>query len=277
MKVIPIAVQQELDRSTSRLARAMWIRRRDGQVFGFTTARRAALIDDVFYRPAYSFQPTDISTGSSLDTDDLEIEGLLQTNTITEDDIRAGRWDYAEFKTFRYNWASPSDGIIKDRRGRLGKISVGTGSFTSELLGMMESYNTGIGKITQPGCRTSLGTAECGVTPTVVTGTVATAINFGAFTDSGRTEPDGYFSEGTVTLMFETGPLSYEVKSYTPGAWETKLPVAYDATGVEYTMSEGCTRRFQEDCVERFANGIRFRGEPWLRGNDALAQVGRHS
>lgn len=281
MKVIPIALQAEIDKPTARLARGMWIRRRDGQEYGFTTARVGTnnIGDGVFYRPAYSFTPTDISSGSDLDADDMEMQGILQLDTITEDDVRAGRWDYAEFRTFRYNWASPSDGVIKDRAGHVGKISVNAATFRSEMLGLMEAYTVGIVKVTQPGCRTSLGTAECSVTPDEVTGTVesTTTDAYGAVVsiDSARTEADGFFNEGVITFDFSSGPLAYEVKTYTVGQWTTKTPVAYDTTGIAYTMTEGCQRRFQEDCVERFDNAINFRGEPWLRGPDALAQVGR--
>lgn len=282
MKTIPIALQDELNRSTARLAKCMRIQRRDGNVYGFTTNRKPLTIDGLLYLPTSSFNPTDIASGSNLDTDDVQIEGLLSGNTVTEDDLRAGRWDYAAFRMFTVNWAAPADGVVKDRAGNLGKVTVNLQTFIVELLGMMEAYGTSIGKLTQAGCGTRLGTPECGVTPTSVSGTIEAADVSGTnaffrLHDSARVEASGFFTEGIITLEFAGGPIQYEVKTYSPGVWDTKTSIAYDATGIAYTMTEGCPGRFQEDCVQRFNNAINFRGQPWLRGIDALIQIGRHT
>lgn len=283
MKVIPIALQRELEKSTARLATCMRVERRDGEVFGFTTNSKALVIDGETYLPGSSFTPSDIATGSNLDTDDLEVEGLLMSTVLTEDDLRVGRWDYASFKVFVVNWASPGDGAVKMRAGHLGKVSAGTLGFKAELLGLVEAYGTSIGKITQPGCRTSLGTTECGITPTTVTGTITLCeTDFFTLTDDALDQDDGFFDEGVITFL--DGPaagLSYEVKAYirtgSPGGlWVTKLPVGYDVTGASYSMTEGCPRTWAA-CTTRFDNAVNYRGEPWLRGNDVLVQVGRHT
>lgn len=288
MKTIPILLQAELERSTARLAICMRIVRRDSLVFCFTTNTKTLVIDGETYLPAASFNPSDVVSGSNLDTDDLQVEGLLASDTITEDDLRAGRWDYASFEIFQVNWASPGDGKKKDRSGHLGKVTVTRHTFIVELLGEIESYAISIGNITQPGCRTSLGTPECGVTPTTVTGTITLCeTDFFTLSDDTRGEPDAFFDEGIITFL--DGPaagLSYEIKAYintgvgspaTGGIFVTKTAVAYDVTGSAYSMTEGCSRRFLEDCVARFSNGLNFRGEPWLRGTDIMVQVGRHT
>lgn len=288
MKTIPILVQAELERSTARLAICMRIVRRDASIFCFTTNTKTLIIDGESYIPAASFNPSDVVSGSNLDTDDLQVEGLISSDTITEDDLRAGRWDYAAFEIFQVNWASPSDGKKKDRSGHLGKVTVTRHTFVVELLGEIEAYATSIGNITQPGCRTSLGTPECGIVPTVVTGTITTcADDFFTLTDDSRTEDDAFFDEGVITFLDGLAAgLSFEIKSYlntgtigSPPAGSlfiTKTALPYDVTGASYSMSEGCSRRFLEDCVARFGNAANFRGEPWLRGTDIMVQVGRH-
>lgn len=94
--------------------------------------------------------------------------------------------------------------------------------------------------------------------------------------DAARTEPDGYFDEGVLTIEYANGSRQYEVKAYLVGLWVTKTPIAYDATGLNYSLQRGCNRLFST-CSGTFNNAVNFRGEPWLRGNDALVQVGRHS
>jgi len=275
-KAIPVDLQWELSRSLARLATCMKIARLDGNVYGFTTNSKAITVDGVLYLPAYSMNPTDIASGCNLDTDDLEAEGLLDAATITEDDLRAGRWDYASFRIFQVNWADLTQGTKKDRAGHLGKVTVNRQTFVAELLGLMEAYQIGIGKKTQPGCRTSLGSAECGVVPVEVTGTIVTAdSDFFTVHDPARTEPDVYFDEGVITFHFDSGDIAREVKAYVVGTWVTKTAIPYDATGVAYTMTQGCTRTLS--ACQSFSNVLNFRGEPWLRGEDALIQIGRHS
>ena len=276
MKTFDVDLQWELSRSLARLATCMRLERRDGNVYGFTTNTKALTIDGILYEPAYSINPTDIASGCNLDIDDVEAEGLLDSATITEDDLRAGRWDYAEFRLFQVNWADLTQGTKKDRSGHLGKVTVNRQTFVAELLGELEAYAIGIGKKTQPGCRTSLGTAECGVTPTEVTGTIETAdSDFFTLHDSARTEPDVFFDEGIITFHFDSGDIAREVKGYIVGTWVTKTAIPYDATGVAYTMTEGCPRTLSA-CADRFENAVNFRGEPWLRGNDAMLQIGIH-
>ena len=46
------------------------------------------------------------------------------------------------------------------------------------------------------------------------------------------------------------------------------------AIGDTYTGIAGCRKNFTDDCVTKFANGVNFRGEPHVPGNDQLAKVG---
>lgn len=285
-KSISFNLKAELTGALSKIATCMWLQRQDGNVYGFTTHDQTLTIDGVNYEPAASFNPTDIVSANNLDTDNLTVEGVIDSTTLTEDELRAGYWDYARFRIFQVNWNDLTMGDKKDRAGHLGNVSAHRQTFVAELLGLMEAYATSVGELSSPMCRASLGDQRCkvditavGSPPTsgVVTGTIVTAdTDFFTLHDSARTEPDGYFDEGVLTIHYDTGDLSYEVKAYVVGTWITKTPWAYDATGIGYTMTRGCNRRF-ETCRDTFNNVINFRGEPWLKGNDKLMQIGRRS
>lgn len=285
MKTIPILLESELRRSNARLARCMRLERRDGNIYCFTTNTKPLIVEGDAYYPGASFMGSDIASGSNLDTDDLQVEGILDSDYLTEDDLRAGRWDFADFQIFDVNWASPSDGKLKLRAGHLGKVQVTSLGFTAELLGLMEAYSTSLGKITQPGCRTSLGTGECSVQPASVTSVITLCeTDFFTLTDNTLTQDDGFFDEGIITFL--DGPaagIRREIKAYintglgsppVGGLFVTKTSVPYDVTGAAYTMTEGCPRTWAA-CTERFNNAVNYRGEPWLRGNDVLIAVGR--
>ena len=266
----------------AKLATCMLLTRADGNTYGFTTYDQPLTIGGIVYEPAASFNPTDIASANNMDIDNLTVDGMLDSDTITEDELRAGYWDYAAFRIFQVNWSDLTQGQKKDRAGHLGEVKVHRQMFVAELLGMMEAYATSIIELTSPGCRASLGDSRCGVnlagSPSfTVTGTIVTGdTDFFTVHDAARTEADGYFDEGVFTLHYPTGDLSYEVKAYLVGLWVTKTPWAYDATGIAYTMTRGCDRRFTT-CRDTFNNAVNFRGEPWLRGPDALIQIGRRS
>jgi uncharacterized phage protein (TIGR02218 family) len=282
-KTIPLALQTEMSKSTARLATCICIERRDGNVYGFTTNRKSMLIDGLEYRPGSSFTPTDVASGGDMGPDDVQVDALLSQSGLTADELRAGRWDYAEFRMFMVSWANPSAGKNKLRAGRLGEVKAGRQMFVAELIGMMDAYSTSIGEPTQAGCRNVLGDEKCGVVLAgsplyTVTGSVdGCSDSRYILTLNSRTEDAGTFDRGMIT--FTSGDainLSFEVKTYMVGEVELLTPVPYDVTTDSYSMVRGCRGRFIEDCVEVFGNGRRFNGEPWLRGNDAMVQVGRH-
>jgi len=280
-KSVSNALKAEMAGRLSRLATCMKITRMDGTVYGFTTHDKPLTIDGVVYESAASFTPTDVASSNTMDVDNLSVEGILSSDSITEDDLRAGRWDYAAFQIFQVNWADLTMGNKKNRAGRLGEVSVHKSTYVVELLGLMDSYSTSIIEVTSPGCRANLGDARCkfnlaGSPSMIFGGTVdSTDTDFFGIHLSDRAEPDGYFDEGKITFLSgDNAGLSFEVKAYIVGFLITKTPFPYDAAGASYTIQRGCNRQFST-CRDTFNNAVNFVGEPWLRGPDALLQIGR--
>jgi uncharacterized phage protein (TIGR02218 family) len=266
--------------SGTTVARCILIRRSFDHVdFGFTTHDRPLFFEDVWYQPTASFIQKDIAANLNLDTDNTEAEALLDSDTLTEEDLRAGKWDFSPYRIFQVNWADLSMGSKKDSIGHLAKVTVNRQTFVAELLGLMEALGTSIGEITTPNCRAMLGDERCKVdlTPYTFYGTVTSADpDMYTFVDTSMGQPDTYFAEGIV--RFQTGimeHLSYDIKSFTAGGtFITKTPMAYDPTGCDYVAVVGCDKK-RTTCRDKFSNVINFRGEPWLRGNDVLIQIGR--
>lgn len=299
MKSFSVSLTGHLHKALTHLATCLLFTRTDGGVYGFTNHDKPIYFGGVNYYPAASFNASDIQSKNNLDTDNLSIEGVVNSAYLTEDDLRAGRWDFAAFRVFQVNYLSLAMGAKKDRAGTLGEVRVSRKTFVADLLGLMEAYVTTVGEVTQPGCRASLGDARCGVNLTgyldefgspstsigspgfsmTVTGTITSSDGANTFVmyDAARTEPAGFFDEGIIT--FNDGPgvgLRFEIKQFAGALISTKSLLPYDMTGSAYTMTKGCDRTF-DTCVHTFHNALNFRGEPWLRGNDVLMQVGRHN
>ncbi len=288
-RIFSAPLTRHLRLSKTSLATCILLTRRDGGVYGFSMHDKAFAFDGVMYEPAASFNPSDIAANSNMDLDNLTVTTLIDSATITEEDVRARKWDFAAYRIFQINWADLSMGDKKDSSGHLGELSTGRQVLTAELIGLMEAYTTTIGVISTPGCRTNLGSAECGIdllsggSPSAwtVTGTItADAGDFYKVNDSARTEDDDFFTEGVIT--FTDGPAAgygYEVKSYRLAGGEivTKIPLPANVLGCAYSMHAGCLKRFTEDCVNRFHNAANYRGEPLRRGQDVMVQLGRHN
>ena len=107
-----------------------------------------------------------------------------------------------------------------------------------------------------------------------VTGAVSAVEASYAFTDSSKSQPNGYFSDGTVT--FTSGAnigLSMEVRDFTSGRFGLFLPMPnVIAVGDTYTAVAGCDKLF-DSCVNRFNNAVNFRGEPHVPGTDKLLET----
>ena len=280
MKNFTAAMDAHLQQSLTTLATCILLTRPvdDGE-YGFTTHDRRLTIGGVIYEPAASFNPMDIASANNMDTDNTEVTAMLNSNTLTEDDLRAGKWDYSEFRIFQVNWDDLTMGDKKDRRGNLGKVTVNRQTFVAELLGLMEAYGTSIGEFTTPHCRANLGDQRCKVdmTPFTFTGTVDSAgLDLYSFTSAVLTQDDNYFAEGYV--RFDSGLLEglrYDIKSsFDTGLCITKTPLSYDATGCDFTIYRGCDKKART-CTDVFSNKVNFRGEDKLRGNDVLVQIGR--
>jgi hypothetical protein len=140
--------------------------------------------------PGYS--ATDVDTTSDLNVDNLDIVGVLSSPSITDDDLRAGLWDFAEYRIFLVNYEDLTQGRIAERRGWLGEVHIERGRFTAELRGLMQAFSRSIGRIDAPSCNADLGDARCGVNLVdfTETGTIE-GVNPDSVTlyDSARTEP----------------------------------------------------------------------------------------
>jgi uncharacterized phage protein (TIGR02218 family) len=191
MKMIPIALAAHQAGDVTTLATCWQITLQNETVFGFTDASQDLDIDGVTYKASTGFTPSSLVTTNTLAVDNMEVQSVLDSDGITEEDLNAGLWDYAEIRIFRVNYADTSMGIEKEMRGHLGEVSSKRNSFVAELRGLTDAYTRMIGELYGPACRANFGDARCGVSLAAhtLTGTVQTVSADGrVVADSARTE-----------------------------------------------------------------------------------------
>ena len=273
---VALAVHRELGSTT--FAWCWKITRQDAQVFAFTSCSRDLVIDGITYEPATGFPPSAIANTASLAVDNLEVAGFLDSASITEDDLLAGLWDFAEVELFEVNFRDLAMGSMILRTGTLGQVKSGRNTFTAELRGLTQRLQQPLGRLYLPSCPAVLGDSECGVDLEAlrVTGTITAVTNRSIFTDTGRTEANDYFGAGNLTFTSgaNTGFI-VEVNQFASDQFTLSLSAPYDiAVGDTYSVTPGCRKRFTEDCIGKFSNGVNFRGYPDVPGADKALGTG---
>ena len=237
----------------------------------------------VTYHAGSGFTPSAVAANADLSVDSLAVEGMLQAGSLTEADIMAGLYDFAEVEVFMVNYADLSQGALQLKRGWMGGVSMQRGMFVAEMRGLAQACAQTIGELFSPSCRAALGDARCTVNLAAytVSGTVTalSAPDRQAFTDSGRAEASGSFTFGTVTFTSGANAgLAMEVKEHdyaagVGGRFTLALPMPYAlAAGDAYAMAMGCDKTLAT-CAGRFGNVVNFRGEPHVPGLDKMLET----
>ncbi len=280
MKQISAPLANHLAGEVTTLATCWKLTRRDSTLQGFTDHDQDIVFGGVTYKAATGFTPSAIDNNASLSVDNLDLEGMLSDTDITESDIIAGKYDFAEIEIFQVNYRDVSQGSLKLRRGWLGEVSLQKHQFIAEVRGLTQRLSQTIGELFSPSCRATLGDNRCKINLSahMVTGSVTTTHTSQFFVDSARTESSGIYTFGLLT--FTSGAnhgLSMEVKEYihTSGGGQIylALPMPYlISSGDAYSLSKGCDKTMQT-CFSRFNNVVNFRGEPAVPGLDRMLET----
>lgn len=277
------ALEAHLASGTTTLCRCWVVRRRDGQVMGFTDHDSDLEFDGVLFRAETGMSARAISQTTGLSVDNSEAMGALSSASITEADLAAGRYDGASVEAWLVNWRNPQERALRFR-GTLGEIRSGAGAYHAELRGLTDLLNRPFGRLYQPRCRADLGDAACGVDLAApefrVGATVARALDGVVFQVGGAGGyDDGWFERGQMRV---TGGAALNLtatikvdRRLENGAREITLwqELRVDlGAGDTVELFAGCDKRMST-CRDRFANLMNFRGFPHIPGEDWLMAV----
>lgn len=162
MKIVSAGYQTYRTTATStRDWHFLYFERTDGEVFGFTNGDRSKEISGVTYIPG--FRPFAVQTSANMGPTNTQAEGGFGSAAVTEEDIRAGKWDGAYWEYFRAKWDELNLGVEKINSGYLGEVVNGRTQFVANLNGVFELLNQQIGRVIQPACDADLGDSRCKV------------------------------------------------------------------------------------------------------------------
>lgn len=278
MKSVGASLLAHIQSEVTTLSTCWKVTRRDGTVFGFTDHSANLSISGVTYSASTGYTATAIKSSSALNVDNLDVQGALDSSTITDADLLAGLWDFAEVEIFLVNYEDLTMGTMNLRTGNIGNVQTGRGLFVTELRGMMQRLQQSVGRLIMPACNADLGDARCGINlGTFPNGTASGSVDSVSsnrqFVDAGLAQATGWFDGGLVTWTAgDNAGLRMEVKSFTSGgAVVLFLPMPYTVVaGDTFTITAGCDKS-HSTCNSKFANTINFRGFPHLPGIGRIA------
>ena len=273
MKSLSLALKSHLAQEVTSLCTCWKATLTNGIVYGFTDHTQTISFEGVSYLASTGYTPTAVATTAKLDVNHLDIQALLSAESITDADLFAGRWDYADIELFQVNYSDLSQGALQLRKGWLGEISAQKSSFNAELRGLTQKLQQSIGRIFSPACDAALGDVRCKVILSTFSfaGTVNSVLSRRQILSSAITQATGYFDYGLIQwLTGNNSGLSMEVKTYTLGNLLLQLPMSFDIqAGDTFNVIAGCAKRL-EDCKTKFNNVVNFRGFPHVPGTDQV-------
>jgi uncharacterized phage protein (TIGR02218 family) len=285
---IPEPVQVEPLPAITRLARSIKIVRADGVIRCYTEHDEDIEHDgDTYKAIGGGFFGSANELGATLgDVGNIEAQGYTAGGEIEIDDLFGGRFDTAQAEVWLLPWGPDNDQPARRIGGGVvGRTRQADNSFSVEVL----SWSTFLSRrslldVVTPDCPYDLGSSRCGVDlpARTVTGFVTNATDdetsLGVrrkFTDLGRTEAAGVFTDGIVTFTSGANAgQARKIKEHLGGGqfvlWDALVyPVL---VGDEYSMSPGCDKRL-DTCREKFDNLLNFGGFPTVPGGDAAGET----
>lgn len=275
--------------------------------YGVTSLDRNIVYDDgrgeLLYSAAIGMQPFTLEQSLDLTVDNSEVESLLPEFDvpISEDDIRAGAYDYASYHLMLLvDYDDLSMGHVSLQDGNIGEIKVKDGlSFVPELRGLSQELKQTICARDSLTCRATFGSQPKGTGGGVVEEReycgidlaplwregVVTAVGVEAgysFTDTdlpfGSDGPeDDVYALGVVRwLTGANAGREQEIEGNTTTvvnlAFVTDFPIQ---VGDEYEIREGCNKHARDEvhgCKRWWGTQWtqHFRGEPDIPVGDAV-------
>lgn len=290
---VPAALQAHLEGSATTVCLLLKIVCRDGTVFGFTSNDKDRDYDDgegqgtITYKAPTGFEMSEVSASSDLGVDNAEGSGLVPTydlpEYISEEDLDAGLLDYAEQWVYLVNYEDldTSDSPYRAKHAEIHSGTVGRGRINFgqvmhlELLSLSNQMRQNFVAKTSVRCRRDFGDAICGVDAEALwMDFVVTAV--GAESDRTFTaDGAGIQSPPVMDNIFEPGLVRWTYgrnQGTSPEVEGNVGPLVTLATPTRYPIEVGdmgqirrdCKKRYLEDCIGVFDNGLNFDGEPYL-------------
>lgn len=290
MKTISAALKAHMAGALTTLATCCKIARQDGTNMFFTDHDEPLEIDGDTYQTSSGMLISALSSSSQLNVDNVNTQAFLDSDVITEADLMAGFYDYADVDIFIVNYEDLTQGKLYLVQGwTLGRVTVNDYSADVEVQGKMRHLQQRIVRLITSGCPYDLGDTDCNVdveTHYTDAGIVTSVTDRRRFIDTSFAHGSGFedvYTGGLVTWLDPESSdavglnagISMEVKLYEPitGEFELFEKMPFDINvNDEFEVTYGCPKT-KDKCYTRFGNVKNYGGFPFVPGMMKMSET----
>lgn len=286
MKTIPVALQSHMDGDATTLCLITRVACKDGTVIGFAELDADIVYNDgdgsITYRAENGgLSPQRLQASADMTVDNTELTGWVSPSGITEAQIRAGLFDYAQVRIYRVNYMDLTQGHEIVATGTAGETVFSANGWKTEFRSLVQQLRQPISNLYSLTCRAKFGDAKCGKTFTWVSGTVTSVgTETDRMFDSGVAGADGLYNLGVVEWLTgdnEGGQM--EVDDFGSGEFVLSLAMPYAIqVGDTFRVRKDCSKEWDDaenGCLFHWASdrANHFRGEPHIPVADGGASM----
>lgn len=271
--------QSYMGREVLGLCQCWKITRRDGAILRFTDHDRQILFEGELYYPTGGANQSATQKQTGFRSRNRDMIGVLTSAAITDDDLRAGRYQDAQVDIYLITWedGATSEYFLHDVYW-IDDITFNDGDYTATLTSVTSFLEKDVGGIITRDCRHNLGDARCQVAlgPFTTTGEVTAVVAQRLRVETDLTDDDGYYNNGVLTWTSGANDgLAVEIRSsvQTDGVLLFWLRSPFDIeVGDTFSIVAGCNKLL-ETCRDVFDNVVNFGGYPHVPGTDKLRRT----
>ena len=163
MRTIPAGLQTSLNGNAAALCMLITITRTDGVIVRLTDSDSDLAYGGDLYLANASVEQSNLEHKADLSADNAETTALIDADAIDGEDLRVGRYDYAQIEVAVVDRDFLAGGDVVLFRGRLGEVRLTRGLFTAELRGVANRLRKRLVENYSPTCRADLGDERCRV------------------------------------------------------------------------------------------------------------------
>ena len=280
------AIQSLLDQRTHRFVTCWEVVRTDAVTLRFTDHDMEIEVEGETFIPIGGFNASARRKEASLRAQNLEVVGVISSDAIKAEDLRAGRYREAAVTEMIVDWKYPWVGPILTNKYWIAEVTFSDEVWEARVEGLTRWFNPHVGQVYSKLCRYRLGDDQCGIDVTVPPYTVVANAVASVLTADRKIQVDttlngyssGYFAYGQVTWTTgdNTGLYS-EIKVFAEIAgpqrtveFQLRTPFTIEVAD-EFSIQAGCDK-LAGTCKDDFSNLVNFGGFPFIPGNDRMLQ-----
>ncbi len=213
MRTIPATLLSHYATGRTSVCHLLKVKCKDGTILAFTTLDAPVTFTDgpdgpITYSPSNGIRPSEQVWAADLSVDAAEVTGWVQDTGITEQQIRAGIFNFARWWLYEVDYLDLSAGYVLKGSGTTGETKFGEESWSVELRSKTQQLKQPMVDMQTLTCRVEYGSAPCGKTFEWASTSVDTV-------DS--TEPDRIFTLEPNSSLLDAPAYRFGVVKVTSG------------------------------------------------------------